>query len=492
LTVDGSDPYLVDIYNTPVFLRMYWRALQELVSGPLDVANSRPLLSAKYNVLTENGFSVEDPEANIEPWLSQAQGSIASQLAAVNAANFMVNPLVETNGDTAYITGMAPVNVAAIWVNGVAYLPTWTTFMAWSVAVPLQHGLNVLAVTGVDRYGQPIAGDSGSVSVVYNGTGAPSPYYIDYWPAGLVYTQNFDSLPDPGATSVDSGNPVTIDGTNYSLANPYGFAQPVAVSGSTGGMGIPALAGWYGTSVLLSRFGASDGDQTAGGQISFGSPSSSNRALGLLATGSTAGTAFGVKFVNGAGITLNQMSLQFTGEIWRQSDKSKTLQFFYFIDPTGTNAFPTNATAFIPALNVNFPTLAAESGGAATNGMMAINQTNLSVLKQVITNWPPGAALWLVWQMTDSTGKAQGLAIDNLSFSANEAPPFVNASILGSDLSLNWQSVLGQSYQIEYKNNLTDPAWTALGGPISGTGGFISVTNSVTLSTQRFFRIIAQ
>jgi hypothetical protein len=84
------------------------------------------------------------------------------------------------------------------------------------------------------------------------------------------------------------------------------------------------------------------------------------------------------------------------------------------------------------------------------------------------------------------------LAIDNLSFSANEAPPLVNVSILGSGLLLNWQTVLGQSYQVEYKNNLTDPAWTVLGGPISGTGGFISVTNNATLSTQRFFRITAQ
>ncbi len=172
--------------------------------------------------------------------------------------------------------------------------------------------------------------------------------------AGLVYAQNFDSLPDPGATSVDSGNPVTIDTTNYSLANPYAFAAPVAASGSVGGLGITALAGWHGTSDLLSRFGASDGDQTAGGQISFGSPSSSNRALGLLATSTTAGTAFGVKFVNDTATTLNQMNLQFTGEVWRQSNKSKTLRFYYFIDLTGTNAFPGRDCVY-PGTKCEFP-----------------------------------------------------------------------------------------------------------------------------------------
>ena len=79
-----------------------------------------------------------------------------------------------------------------------------------------------------------------------------------------------------------------------------------------------------------SKFGATDGDQTTGGQISFGLPGSSNRALGLLATSSTGGTAFGVRFINGTGITLTRMNLQFTGEVWRQSNLPKTLQCLLF------------------------------------------------------------------------------------------------------------------------------------------------------------------
>jgi hypothetical protein len=491
-TVDGSDPYLMDIYNTPVFLRMYWRALQELVNGPLGVANSGTLLTAKYNVFTENGFSVENPAANIEPWLSQAQSSIASQLAVVNAAAFAVNPLVTTNGGMAYITGVAPVDVDTIGVNGVSYPPTWTTLTSWTIAVPLQNGTNVLSLMGVDHNGQPIAGDTGSVTVVYGGASPPSLAYINYNQAGQIYAQNFDSLPDPGATSVNAGNPVTISNVTYSLANPFNFALPVAANGSSGGLGLTALAGWYGYDVSGSQFGAADGDQTKGGEISFGSPNSSNRALGLLATSSTAGAAFGARFINGTGGTLNQMNLQFTSEVWRQSNLPKTLQFYYFIDLTGTNTFPTGPTAYLPALNVNFPTVAADINGAATNGTLSVNQSSLGVLNQTIENWPPGAALWLVWQMTDDTGKAQGLAIDNLSFSANAAPPALNVMPSGSNLALNWMSLTGHSYQIEYKNDLAAPTWTPLGSPIAGTGGLISVTNSVISSAQCFFRIMAQ
>jgi hypothetical protein len=139
---------------------------------------------------------------------------------------------------------------------------------------------------------------------------------------------------------VNSDNPVTINGITYSLANPFDFAFPAIADGNVGGLGIPALAGWYGmadpTASVGTRFGATDGDQTTGGVISFGPPSSSNRAVGLLATTSTGYTGFGAKFINQTPYTLNSITLQFTGEVWRQSDTPKTLLFYYFIDPTAT------------------------------------------------------------------------------------------------------------------------------------------------------------
>jgi hypothetical protein len=804
--VNSADPYTADIYSNPTFLRMYWRALQELVNGPLNLANTAPLCNAKYSAFIANGLSVEDPNAAMLPWIALAQTSIAAQLAAVNATNFTVTS-VTTNNNVAYVTGIAPVNVDTVWINGVAYPLTWTTLTNWTVTLPLVNGTNNLSVVGVDINGQPITGDSNNVSVVYNGTnsapasqvvineimyapaannaqfvelynnstnttydmsgwqlqglsytfpngsvlgptnylvlavnsvafaeaygatnpvfdtfsgilspngetltlnnasdvpvakvkyenqlpwptnaigagaslqlidphqdnwrvgnwaavftntpatpgtmnsvanvltpfpslwlnelqadnltgitnragqhtgwlelynpgtnvislnglylannytnlvqwafpsnavinagqfkvifadgltslsttnelhanfilpsgtgslaltrlatngqqqvldyvdyqdinpndsygslpdgqsfnrqeffqatpGAPNngtatppPSFIDYTALGSVYTQNFDSLPDPGATSVNTDNTVTINGVTYSLANPYDFAFPVIASGSSGGLGISALAGWYGSDVLLSRFGATDGDQTTGGQLSFGLPGGSNRALGLLATSTTGGTAFGVRFINGTAITLTRMNLQFTGEVWRQSDKSKTLQVYYFIDPTGTATFPGTATAYLPGLNVSFPTVGADSGGVAVDGTSPLNQTNLSVWNQAITNWPPGAALWLVWQMTDSTGKAQGLGIDNMSFSASILPVSVNIQISGANLFLNWSAVAGQSYQLEYKDDPGAPTWTPLGSPVTGTGETLTLTNNFGASPQRYFRL---
>ena len=284
---------------------------------------------------------------------------------------------------------------------------------------------------------------------------------------------------------------MTINGVTYSLANPYDFAYPAVASGERRVGHFRAWPAGMAPARLLSRFGATDGDQTTGGQISFGLPNSSNRALGLLATSSTGGTAFGVRFINGTGMTLNRMNLQFTGEVWRQSNLPKTLQFYYFIDPTGIAGFPTSATAFLPALNLSFPTNTTDTGGLAVDGTSPLNQTNLSVLDQAITNWPPGAALWLVWQMTDSTGKAQGLGIDNLSFSASvplSVPLSFQAS--GTNLFLNWSAVAGQIYQLECKTNLTDAAWTPQGSPVvTGTRGTLTLTNNSSASPQLFFRL---
>ena len=135
-----------------------------------------------------------------------------------------------------------------------------------------------------------------------DGASMPPPSFIPYATAGVVYTQNFDSLPDPGAVSVNTANPVTINGITYSLANPFDFAFPAIASGNVGGLGLPALAGWYGladpTASVGTRFGATDGDQTTGGVLSFGLPNSSNRAIGLLATSTTGYTGFGARFIN--------------------------------------------------------------------------------------------------------------------------------------------------------------------------------------------------
>jgi hypothetical protein len=821
LVYDSADSNLGVIYQTPAFLRMYWRAQQELVNGALNIAvTTGPLMNAKYNAFVANGLGVENPNAAILPWISSAQTSIAAQLAAVNASAFSVNPTATVSNNMAYVSGVAPVAVGTVWINGAAWPVTWTTLTNWIVAVPLRPGTNQLNIAAVDKKGQLIAGETGSVAAVYNGTaaspagqvvineimyapvlpdaqfielynnstntafdlsgwqlpelaytfpngselaaggflvlannqaafaaaygatnnvfdlfdgtlqpgqtlallqtnlagsnstivaevsfdsvlpwptnangtgsslqlidsrqdnwrvgnwavaaaagrtaspgatnttaalltpfqplwlnevepnnltgitnragqrapwielynpstntisfsglylannytnlgqwpfpgyasikagqflvvfadgqtnlsttnelhasfglpgssgalalsrltnaqwqvldylnytnllpnysygsfpdgqsfvrqvfiqptpggtnigsGTPPPSFVPYLAAGSVYTQNFDSLPDPGATSINTANPVTINGITYSLSNPFDFAFPVSASGGNGGLGLASLAGWYGlanpAASVGTRFGASDGDQTTGGQLSFGLPNSSNRALGLLATSSTGYTVFGVRFINGTSQTLNFVNLQFIGEVWRQSNLAKTLSCSYLIDPTGTAAFSTNATASLANLSVSLPIVSADVGGVAVDGTAAGNQLNLAVTNQAIAAWPPGAALWLVWEMADPTGKAQGLAIDNLSFSASVFPsgfvvPALTApTTAGTNFVFSCASLTGLAYQIEFSDSLSTSNWIPLGGSVSGTGNPLIFTINAT-NSQRFFRV---
>jgi hypothetical protein len=115
------------------------------------------------------------------------------------------------------------------------------------------------------------------------------------------------------------------------------------------------------------------------------------------------------------------------------------------------------------------------------------------VTNQSILDWPPGEALWLVWEMADSTGKAQGLAIDNLSFSATAQATLsavsMSAQESGTNVVLTWPGLVGQMYQVQYKTNLTDAAWLPLNSPTQGTGTSLSLTNNLGGAPQRFFRL---
>jgi hypothetical protein len=94
--------------------------------------------------------------------------------------------------------------------------------------------------------------------------------------------------------------------------------------------------------------------------------------------------------------------------------------------------------------------------------------------------------------MTNPAGKSQGLAIDDLAFSAT-ASPIVETVALGAQLSgtnivLNWLASPGPTYQVQYKTNLSDSAWTPLSSVTLNTGTNLSFTNGFS-GPQRFYRL---
>lgn len=69
-------------------------------------------------------------------------------------------------------------------------------------------------------------------------------------------------------------------------------------------------------------------------------------------------------------------------------------------------------------------------------------------------------------------------------------PPTLGGAVVnGSDLSFTWQSVPGELYQIEYKDDLNDPEWIASGPVQLGTGGALSFSTPISGVPHRYFRV---
>jgi hypothetical protein len=91
---------------------------------------------------------------------------------------------------------------------------------------------------------------------------------------------------------------------------------------------------------------------------------------------------------------------------------------------------------------------------------------------------------------------------------ANYTIQYVNGTLLvisapqltGTSTSVNgteqfvvsWPTISGQTYQLEYADDLASGPWTALGAPFAGTDGIVAVTNTLSISPQRFFRVQVQ
>jgi uncharacterized repeat protein (TIGR01451 family) len=59
--------------------------------------------------------------------------------------------------------------------------------------------------------------------------------------------------------------------------------------------------------------------------------------------------------------------------------------------------------------------------------------------------------------------------------------------------SINFSSVTGLTYSLEFKGSLTDPAWIPIPPPVPGTGGMLSLLDTnATAAPSRFYRVTAQ
>jgi hypothetical protein len=62
----------------------------------------------------------------------------------------------------------------------------------------------------------------------------------------------------------------------------------------------------------------------------------------------------------------------------------------------------------------------------------------------------------------------------------------------GRGVWISWPVIAGKSYQVQFKNSLTDATWQTLGGNVTivGTQGYLN--DLAAGSSQKFYRIVAQ
>jgi hypothetical protein len=238
-----------------------------------------------------------------------------------------------------------------------------------------------------------------------------------------VYVQNFDTLATNGSTGNGPSTPWANDSTltGWSLLTVTGVSDP--------------------TPKAVTNYYAGDGSNNTGAFYSYGTASTSDRALGGLGSGgayfgsAASGAAAGwiaVAFQNSTGSALNSFSVHFDGEQWRNggntSAQTMVLQYGFGSTFAGVSSWMT------PGASFNWTSPVTGSTAGAVNGNTAGLVANVG--GTVDTTWNNGDTLWVRWVESNDTGNDHGLAIDNLSFSVAAVPEPETYAMLLAGLGL--------------------------------------------------------
>jgi hypothetical protein len=167
----ANDPRVRAMFNTPDFVRAYWRAFSDLVNGPFRNENLDPFLDSRTAALTNNGVNVDlEAVEAIKTYIRDRRAYLQSQLATVAVPFALDGPAAfSTTNNLLFLTGTAPIEVKAITLNGLAYPFEWTSATTFLVRVVLSAEFTTLTLQGIDRFGQALPGASRALNVDYTG-----------------------------------------------------------------------------------------------------------------------------------------------------------------------------------------------------------------------------------------------------------------------------------------------------------------------------------
>ncbi len=183
---------------------------------------------------------------------------------------------------------------------------------------------------------------------------------------------------------------------------------------------------------------ANDGLLTSGDTALLGNAGSNERSLGSLASGSLS-SQFGARIVNDSGDTLNNLTIRYIGEQWKDGRSAaavtNALTFSYAIDAASlTDGDYTN----VPDLDFVAPVGGADpqtGTDEVLDGNQVENQVEVGGESGFVVsglNWLPGQVLWIRWTDLNDPGNDDALGIDNFAFSA-EASSVPGLTVIESE-----------------------------------------------------------
>ncbi len=103
----------------------------------------------------------------------------------------------------------------------------------------------------------------------------------------------------------------------------------------------------------------------------------------------------------------------------------------------------------------------------------------------------------LRWQFTsdDNTGGV-GWTIDSIVLNdgydcCDNSPPLLTSMLrTGEQITLQWTSLPGRQYQVQFKAALNDPSWSNLGGVLTADSSLMIATDQAPASVGRYYRIV--
>jgi hypothetical protein len=143
---NDGDRRVQGMWNTPVFLRMYWRAFDDMINGVWNRSFLDPILNEKAAAFTQNGVVYQNSALDtVKNFITARRTYILTQLGTV-ATSFNVTSTNTTN-NLLTLSGTAPVSVKEIHFNGVLYPVIWTSATGWTARVVLENGMNEIVLT---------------------------------------------------------------------------------------------------------------------------------------------------------------------------------------------------------------------------------------------------------------------------------------------------------------------------------------------------------